>query len=43
MFNMRQEGDYKELVEVSRDDAVKSIEHAKSFLDAMKEFVNRGE
>ena len=42
MFNMRQEGDYKELVEISRDDAVKSITHAKSFLDAIKEFVNRG-
>jgi len=43
MFNMRQEGDYKELVKVSRDDAVKSIKHAKSFLEAIKEFVNRGE
>ena len=43
MFNMRQEGDYKELVKISRNDAVKSIEHAKSFLDAIKEFVNRCE
>ncbi|MBW2204732.1 MAG: HEPN domain-containing protein, partial [Deltaproteobacteria bacterium] len=43
MFNMRQEGDYKELVEISRDDAVKSIEHAKTFLDAIEEFVNKDE
>ena len=43
MFNMRQEGDYKELVKISLDDTIKSIEHAKLFLDAIKEFINRGE
>ena len=43
MFNMRQEGDYKELVEISRDDAVKSIEYAKTFLNAIEEFVNKDE
>lgn len=42
MFNMRQEGDYKELVEISRDDAIQGVEHAKEFLNAIKEFINKG-
>jgi len=40
VFHMRQEGDYKELSEITRDDAGQSIEHAKTFLDAIKEFIN---
>ncbi len=42
MFKMRQEGDYKELVEISRDDAIQGVEHAKEFLNAIKEFINKG-
>lgn len=42
MFNMRQEGDYKELVEITPDDAIQSVEHAKMFLDAIKSFVKSG-
>jgi uncharacterized protein (UPF0332 family) len=42
MFNMRQEGDYKEMVEISRDDAIQGIEHAQAFLNAIKEFIKSG-
>ena len=36
MFNMRQEGDYKELVEISPDDAIRSVENARNFLNGIK-------
>ena len=36
MFNMRQEGDYKELVEISPDDAIRSVEDARNFLNGIK-------
>jgi uncharacterized protein (UPF0332 family) len=36
MFNMRQEGDYKELVEISPDDAMRSVEEARNFLNGIK-------
>jgi uncharacterized protein (UPF0332 family) len=36
MFNMRQEGDYKELVEISPDDAMRSVEDARNFLNGIK-------
>lgn len=42
MFNQRQEGDYKEMVEISRDDAIQGIEHAHEFLNAIKEFIKSG-
>jgi uncharacterized protein (UPF0332 family) len=42
MFNMRQEGDYKEMVEISRDDAIQGIEHAQAFLNAIKDFIKSG-
>lgn len=42
MFNMRQEGDYKELVEITPDDAIQSVEYAKMFLDAINIFVKGG-
>lgn len=42
MFNMRQEGDYKELVELTPDDAIQSVEYAKMFLDAINIFVKGG-
>lgn len=42
MFNMRQEADYKEMIEISRDAAIQGIEHAKAFLNAIKEFIKSG-
>lgn len=39
IFNMRQTADYKELVEITRDEAQQSISHAKRFLRAIKEFI----
>jgi uncharacterized protein (UPF0332 family) len=33
---MRQEGDYKELVEISPDDAMRSVEDARNFLNGIK-------
>ena len=41
-FNYRQEGDYKELVEMSRDDASRGAEEAKVFLDVIKKFLKSG-
>jgi uncharacterized protein (UPF0332 family) len=35
-FLMRQEGDYKELVKISQDDAVRGVEDAQKFLNAIK-------
>ena len=39
MFDVRQEGDYKELVELSSDDAVEYVDHAKTFLDTIKKLI----
>ena len=39
MFDVRQEGDYRELAELSRDDAAQCVEHAKTFLNAVKELI----
>jgi uncharacterized protein (UPF0332 family) len=39
IFIMRQEGDYKELVEISRDDAARSVADAKEFLSSIKKFI----
>ena len=39
IFNMRQTADYKELVEITRDEAQQSISQAKRFLLAIKEFI----
>jgi uncharacterized protein (UPF0332 family) len=39
IFIMRQEGDYKELVKISQDDAARSLEDAKEFLSAMKNYI----
>lgn len=41
MFGIRQEGDYRELVELSHDDAVQCIDHAKTFLNTIKELINK--
>ena len=41
-FLMRQEGDYKELVKISRDDAVRGVEDAKKFLNAIKTLFRNG-
>jgi len=38
-FILRQEGDYKELVKISRDDAARSIVDAKEFLSVIKNFI----
>ena len=40
-FLMRQEGDYKELVTISRDDAARSVADATEFLSAIKNFIKR--
>ncbi|MEW5767733.1 MAG: hypothetical protein AB1797_08930 [bacterium] len=40
MFESRQEGDYKELVEISGDDAARYVEYAGEFLQAIKELIN---
>ncbi len=39
MFDVRQEGDYKELVELPSDDAVEYVDHAKTFLDTIKKLI----
>ena len=39
IFISRQEGDYKELVKISRDDAARSVADAKAFLSAIKNFI----
>ncbi len=41
-FNLRQEGDYKELTKIPQDDATRSVEHAKKFLNAIKDFIEGG-
>jgi uncharacterized protein len=40
-FDERLEGDYKEFVELSRDDAQRAIGHAKEFLAAVKNYKNK--
>ena len=39
IFISRQEGDYKELVKISRDDATRSVADAKEFLSAIINFI----
>jgi uncharacterized protein (UPF0332 family) len=39
IFILRQEGDYKELVKISRDDAARSVADATEFLSAIKKFI----
>ena len=39
IFISRQEGDYKELVKISRDDAARSVANAEAFLSAIKNFI----
>ena len=39
IFISRQEGDYKELVKISRDDAARSVADAKDFFCAIKSFI----
>jgi uncharacterized protein (UPF0332 family) len=41
MFNARQVADYKELVEVSPEDAEKAIEAAKYFIKEIKGFISK--
>jgi len=41
MFIIRQEGDYKELSELTDDEAVRCVERAKEFLNAIKEVIKR--
>ncbi|MBU0567819.1 HEPN domain-containing protein [bacterium] len=40
MFDVRQQGDYKELVEISVDDTVKYVDYARKFLQGIKELIN---
>jgi len=39
IFILRQEGDYKELVKISRDDAARSVADATEFLRAIKKII----
>ena len=41
MFEIRQECDYKELSEMSYDDAIRSVEDARTFLDNIKELIKK--
>lgn len=41
MFELRQEGDYKELVKLSVDDAAESIKLAKEFLEKIKGYIEK--
>lgn len=41
MFNIRQEGDYKELTEISVDDSNECVEQARIFLHTIKEFIHQ--
>jgi len=40
MFNDRQESDYKELVEVSEDDAINGVRYAEDFINAVNKFIS---
>ena len=40
MFDVRQEGDYKELVEISHEDVAGYVDHAKEFFQAIKDWVD---
>ena len=39
IFDIRQEGDYKELAEILHDDAIRSVEDARTFLGNIKELI----
>jgi uncharacterized protein (UPF0332 family) len=39
LFNVRQKGDYKELVEISHEDAAESVKLAEEFLEGIKKFL----
>lgn len=43
IFNLRQIADYKELAQITRDEAKHCINHAERFLRAIKEFIPPGE
>jgi uncharacterized protein (UPF0332 family) len=39
MFDIRQEGDYKELVVISKEEAYKHVSNAKEFVEKIKAFI----
>jgi uncharacterized protein (UPF0332 family) len=41
IFNIRQEGDYKEFVEISVEDAREYVGLAKEFLDCIKDYAGK--
>jgi len=41
MFNIRQKGDYKELVKLSKGDATEHVNLAKEFLKGIKDFIDK--
>jgi len=43
MFDDRQEFDYKELVEVTKDDAINGVRYAEDFIAAIKKFISESE
>lgn len=40
MFELRQQSDYKELVEISLEEAQESVNQAREFLEVLKRFMN---
>jgi uncharacterized protein (UPF0332 family) len=40
MFNTRQVADYKEMVEISKEEAAEAIQQAKDFVDEVKRFIS---
>jgi uncharacterized protein (UPF0332 family) len=40
MFNDRQEFNYKELVEVSTEDAINGVKYAEDFINAINKFIS---
>lgn len=41
VFNTRIEGDYKEYVEMTADDAIEHVKSAEEFLKSIKDFINK--
>lgn len=40
-FDLRQEGDYKDLIQIPRDKAEQAVKNAQEFLSAIKRFINQ--
>ena len=40
-FDLRQEGDYKDLIQIPREKAEQAVKNAREFLAAIKDFINQ--